>query len=85
MATEVTTLSETLRGPVLTPADPGYAAVRAEFNAMHDGRPALVASCSGTADVVDAVNFAREQGLAGRGARRRALGRRACRRSTAAC
>ena len=63
MATEVTTLSETLRGSVLTPADPGYAEVRAEFNAMHDGEPALVVSCSGTADVVDAVNFAREHGL----------------------
>ena len=31
---------------------------------MHDGQPALVASCSGTADVVDAVGFARDQGLA---------------------
>jgi FAD/FMN-containing dehydrogenase len=30
---------------------------------MHDGAPALVASCSGTADVVDAVNFARDQAL----------------------
>ncbi len=63
MATEVATLSETLRGPVLTPADPGFAAIRAEFNAMHDGEAALVASCTGAADVVDAVNFARAQGL----------------------
>ncbi|MBA3264608.1 MAG: FAD-binding oxidoreductase [Thermoleophilaceae bacterium] len=63
MATQVATLSDSLRGPVLTPADPGYASVRAEFNAMHDGEPALVASCSGTADVADAVNFARDQGL----------------------
>jgi FAD/FMN-containing dehydrogenase len=53
-----------IRGQVLEPTDPGYAAVRATFNAMHDGRPALVVCCSGTADVVDAVNFAREQGLA---------------------
>lgn len=52
-----------LRGTALTPADPGYGDVRAEFNAMHEGRPALVVSCSGTADVVDAVDFAREQGL----------------------
>jgi len=63
MATEVANLSEIMRGAVLTPADPGYAAVRAEFNAMHDGEPALVACCSGTADVIDAVNFARDQGL----------------------
>ena len=52
-----------LRGAALTPSDPGYAGVRAEFNAMHDGEPALVASCSGTADVVDAVNFARDNDL----------------------
>jgi hypothetical protein len=52
-----------LRGPALTPSDPGYADIRAEFNAMHDGEPALVASCSGTADVVDAVNFARDNDL----------------------
>ena len=52
-----------LRGAALIPSDPGYAGVRAEFNAMHDGEPALVASCSGTADVVDAVNFARDNDL----------------------
>jgi FAD/FMN-containing dehydrogenase len=52
-----------LRGAALTPADAGYDGVRAEFNAMHDGEPALVASCSGTADVVDAVNFARDNDL----------------------
>jgi FAD/FMN-containing dehydrogenase len=53
-----------IRGDVLEPSDPGYAGVRATFNAMHDGQPALIVSCSGTADVVDAVNFARDQGLA---------------------
>jgi FAD/FMN-containing dehydrogenase len=52
-----------LRGSALTPSDPGYGEVRAEFNAMHSGRPALIVSCSGTADVVDAVDFAREQAL----------------------
>ena len=52
-----------LRGSAFTASDPGYAAVRPEFNAMHDGEPALVASCTGTADVVDAVNFARDNGL----------------------
>jgi FAD/FMN-containing dehydrogenase len=52
-----------LRGPGLQSSDPGYAGVREVFNAMHDGRPALTVQCSGTADVVVAVNFAREQGL----------------------
>jgi len=53
----------TLRGPVLQPGDPGYDDARAIWNGMIDRRPALVARCSGTADVVAAVNFARENGL----------------------
>jgi FAD binding domain-containing protein/berberine-like enzyme len=53
-----------LRGTALSASEPGYAEVREVFNAMHDGRPALTVSCSGTADVVDAVNFAREHDLA---------------------
>jgi FAD/FMN-containing dehydrogenase len=52
-----------LRGPALVPSDPAYAEVRKPFNAMHTGGSALTVSCSGTADVVDAVNFARENGL----------------------
>ncbi|HEY6779117.1 MAG TPA: FAD-binding oxidoreductase [Thermoleophilaceae bacterium] len=52
-----------IRGSVLTPTDPGYDDVRPAFNAMHQGRPAVVVSCSGTADVVEAVNFARDRGL----------------------
>jgi len=36
---------------------------REPFNAMHQGRPAQTFICSGTGDVVEAVNFAREQGL----------------------
>jgi FAD binding domain/Berberine and berberine like len=52
-----------LRGPALTSADDGHAQVREAFNAMHVNSPALVVQCSGTADVVDAVNFARGNGL----------------------
>jgi FAD/FMN-containing dehydrogenase len=54
----------TLRGPVLQPGEPGYDDARAVWNAMIDRRPALIARCAGTADVVTAVNFARENGLA---------------------
>ncbi|MGH2823321.1 MAG: FAD-binding oxidoreductase [Thermoleophilaceae bacterium] len=57
------TLRAAVRGEVLEPADPGYDEVRSTFNTMHEGRPALVVSCTGTADVVAAVNFARGQGL----------------------
>jgi len=56
-------LRETMRGPVLTPDDPGYDDARSLWNALIDRRPALIVQCSGAADAVDAVNFAREQGL----------------------
>ena len=51
-----------IRGDVLTPADDGYDA-NPIYNAMHDRRPALKVRPTGTADVVDAVNFARERNL----------------------
>ena len=52
-----------VRGAVLEPADPGQWEVRAVFNAMHPSNPALTVRCSGTADVIAAVNFARKHGL----------------------
>jgi FAD/FMN-containing dehydrogenase len=51
-----------IRGEVLTPGDPGYAA-KPVYNAMHRPCPALIVRCAGTADVVDAVRFARERDL----------------------
>jgi FAD/FMN-containing dehydrogenase len=36
---------------------------RSTFNAMHDGQPEVAVNCSSTADVVEAVNSARERGL----------------------
>jgi FAD/FMN-containing dehydrogenase len=56
-------LRATIRGDMLTPADAGYAGIRPTYNAMHPGRPALVVRASGTADVIEAVNLARENGL----------------------
>jgi hypothetical protein len=52
-----------LRGQALIPSDPGYADIRAVYNAMHAGRAALAVGCSGTADVIEAVNFARAHDL----------------------
>ena len=52
-----------LRGPLLLPGEPGYDEGRALWNAMIDRRPALIVRCLGVADVIAAVNFAREQGL----------------------
>jgi FAD/FMN-containing dehydrogenase len=51
-----------LRGP-LQSADEAAAEPRPTWNAMHTDRETLTARCSGTADVLDAVNFARDNGL----------------------
>jgi hypothetical protein len=51
------------RGTLVQPGDPDYDRARAVFNAMIDRRPALIARCSGPADVVAAVKFARSQEL----------------------
>jgi FAD/FMN-containing dehydrogenase len=56
-------LREQVRGPVLAPGDPAYDDARSIWNGLIDRRPALIVQCTGAADVVDAVNFAREQGL----------------------
>lgn len=55
--------AEGVHGAVLRPADPGYDDARAIWNGLIDRRPALVVRCSGAADVVDAVNFARDRNL----------------------
>ncbi len=52
-----------LHGESLRPGDAGYDGARRIWNAMIDKRPALIARCSGTADVINSVDFARENGL----------------------
>jgi FAD/FMN-containing dehydrogenase len=56
-------LRETLRGEVVAPSDAGYAEAARIWNGAHDGRPALVVRCTGAADVIAAVGFARSSGL----------------------
>jgi FAD/FMN-containing dehydrogenase len=53
----------TLRGPLLSIGDPGYDDVRQIWNGMMDKRPALIARCQGTADVISSINFARDNGI----------------------
>lgn len=53
----------TLRGPLLQPGDAGYDAARTIWNAMVERRPAFIARCTGTADVLASVAFARAHGL----------------------
>ena len=54
---------ESLRGELILADEPGYDDARSVWNAMIDRRPALIARCLGVADVVTAVNFAREHGI----------------------
>lgn len=56
-------LKEHVRGDVIGPADSGYDEARTVYNAMIDKRPALVVQCADVADVISAVNFARDQEL----------------------
>ena len=57
-------LRDGFSGQLLGQAQPGYDEARRVFNAMIDRRPALIARCASTADVVAAVHAAREHGLA---------------------
>ena len=52
-----------MRGDVLTPVDAGYEDARTIWNAMIDRRPALIARCTGVADMMTAVKFARDNDL----------------------
>src|SRR5918911_5517279 len=59
----VSTLQQSLRGRVIGPGDGDYDAARALYNGMIDRRPRLIARCVDVADVIAAVNFAREHGI----------------------
>ena len=59
----IESLRTSMRGPVLCPGQDGYDAARAIPNAMIDRRPAAIARCAGTADVIACVRFAREHDL----------------------
>ena len=50
-------------GVALMPGDNGYDEVRSIWNGSFDKRPAVIARCRSTADVVSVINLARERGL----------------------
>ena len=60
---EIAELKSHFRGDLLLPNDTGYDEVRQIWNAMIDRRPALIARCTSSEDVVQAVKFAREHNL----------------------
>src|SRR5215475_7411788 len=50
-------------GRLLLPGDDGYETARRVHNGMIDRRPSIIACCSQTADVVDALDFAIQHDL----------------------
>ena len=52
-----------LRGALLLPGNAEYESTRRVWNGMIDKRPGLIARCTGAADVVSAVDFARDNDL----------------------
>jgi FAD/FMN-containing dehydrogenase len=52
-----------VRGGVIARDDPSYDEARTLFNAMIDKKPELIVRCRDVADVIGAVNFAREGGM----------------------
>jgi FAD/FMN-containing dehydrogenase len=50
-------------GEVVGPGEPSYDALRRVFNGMIDRRPAVIARCTGAADVIAAIRYARDRDL----------------------
>jgi FAD/FMN-containing dehydrogenase len=60
---DVAGLREGFRGELLRPDDADYEYARQVWNRSIDRFPNLIARCAGVADVIDSVNFARQNGL----------------------
>lgn len=52
-----------IRGQVFRPGDEGYEQARQVYNGMIDKHPGLIVRCADAADVIQAVNYARDHGL----------------------
>ena len=61
--TTVENFAEQVNGQVLQPGDDGYDEARTVWNAMIDRKPATIVRCTGAADVMAAVDFARDLDL----------------------
>ena len=59
----VNELADSMAGDVLLSGHPTYDSARKIWNGMHDKRPALIARCTSTEDISNAVTFAREREL----------------------
>ena len=56
-------LRDSFRGNLIRPGDPEFDDEREIYNAMIDKRPQLIAKCTDVADVIAAVNYARENDI----------------------
>lgn len=56
-------LQSQVRGRVILPSDPEYGEACKIWNGMINRRPALIVQCTGTADVIYTVRFAKEHNL----------------------
>ncbi|MCZ6592689.1 MAG: FAD-binding oxidoreductase [Alphaproteobacteria bacterium] len=76
----VSPLEDSFSGHILLPGDEGFETARRVHNGMIDRRPAVIARCIGSADVVDALAFAIEHDLeiAVRGGGHNVAGRAVC-------
>src|SRR2546427_11818561 len=59
----ITELKQSLRGSLIQPGDADYDEARKVYNGMIHKRPRLIARCADVADVIQSVNFARDQDL----------------------
>lgn len=63
MTPEIQALGDDFRGELIHPGDPSYDEQRAVWNGSIDRRPAVIARCTGVADIRSALAFARRTGL----------------------
>lgn len=79
-ASAVAEAAKTFAGHLLQPTDHGYDEARRLHNGLIDKKPAIIAACHGTADIVDAIHLARtlDLELAVRGGGHNVAGKGTC-------
>ena len=60
---DLKTFRSAFQGQIFEPADEGYNEARQIWNASVSKRPSVIARCSGVADVIAAIHFARANNL----------------------
>ncbi|MGA9295535.1 MAG: FAD-binding oxidoreductase [Ignavibacteriaceae bacterium] len=61
--TVVNQLKSVFRGEIILPGDSQYETARKVYNGMIDRRPAIITKCADVPDVINAVNFGRDNKL----------------------